>query len=116
MPDGSIRDCSSGEPGPILPPETPVSMNMWGYHPDILPKMEKELGNFLRALSPEDNRSECLLPVVMDRFLAEGVTRTAVLHTDDRWFGLTYREDKPGVTAALQALRDASVYPPALWG
>lgn len=116
MPDGSIRDCSSGEPGPILAPETPVSMNMWGYHPDILPLMEKELGDFLRALSPGDNRSECLLPVVMDRFLAEGVTKTSVMYTDDRWFGLTYREDKPGVTAALHALRDVGVYPPALWG
>ena len=116
MPDGSIRDCSSGEPGPILAPDTPVSMNMWGYHPDILPVMEKQLGDFLRALSPDDDRSECLLPVVMDRFLSEGTLRTSVLHTDDRWFGLTYQEDKPGVIAALLALRDAGVYPAALWG
>ena len=115
MPDGSIRDCSSGDDGPILGPETPVSMNMWGYHPDILPLMEKELGDFLRSLPPDDNRSECLLPVVMDRFLATGITRTAVLRTVDRWFGLTYREDKPGVITALQNLRDSGVYPPALW-
>ena len=116
MPDGSIRDCSSGEPGPILDPDSPVSMNMWGYHPDILPLMEQRFSDFLRALAAEDNKSECLLPIVMDRFLAEGLTHTAVLQTDDHWFGLTYQEDKPGVKDALCTLRDRGVYPAALWG
>lgn len=115
MPDGSIRDCSSGQPGPVLEPDTPVSMNMWGYHPDILPLMERCMAEFLRGLSPDDNKSECLLPVIMDRFLSEGITRTAALQTEDHWFGLTYQEDKPGVRSALLALRDTGVYPPALW-
>ena len=116
MPDGCIRDCSSGAPGPVLEPDTLVSMNMWGYHPDILPVMEQRLGAFLRALSPDDNKSECLLPVIMDSFLKEGVCRTAVLQTSDHWFGLTYQEDKPGVRSALLALRDEGVYPATLWG
>lgn len=115
LPDGSIRDCSAEEDGPVLDPETPVSMNMWGYHPAVLPLMAAHFGDFLRNLAPGDDKRECLLPVVMDRFLAEGLTQTRALQTDSQWFGLTYQEDKPGVRAALQQLHDQGVYPPALW-
>ena len=115
MPDGSIRDCSGGESESVLPPDTPVSMNMWGYHPDVLPLMEARFEAFLRGLPAEDNKSECLLPVVMDELLAEGLTATTVLHTESQWFGLTYQEDKPGVCSALQQLHAAKVYPPTLW-
>ena len=116
LPDGSIRDCSGGDEGIPLEPETPVSMNMWGYHPDVLPRMEQQLVSFLRDLSPDDNKSECLLPVVMDRFLSAGSIRTEVLRTADSWFGLTYQEDKPVVKQALRTLHASGVYPPSLWG
>ncbi len=116
MPDGAIRDCSASENGPVLAPETPVSMNMWGLHPAILEPFNARFLEFLRALGPEDDRSECLLPVVMDEFIAAGKTDVTVLHTPDRWFGLTYREDKPGVVEALQKLHAEGVYPPTLWG
>ena len=115
LPDGSIRDCSMGEAGPMLDPDTPVSMNMWGYHPEVLPLMAARFEAFLRALPREDNKSECLLPVIMDRLLAEGLTATRALHTEGQWFGLTYQEDKPGVRAALRELHVAGVYPPTLW-
>lgn len=114
-PDGAIRDCSAGASGPLLAPDTPVSMNMWGYHPEVLPLMAARFEDFLRALAPGDDKSECLLPVIMDRFLAEGLTATAALHTESQWFGLTYQEDKPGVRGALSALHAAGVYPPTLW-
>ena len=116
LPDGSIRDCSGGDEGIPLEPETPVSMNMWGYHPDVLPRMEQQLVSFLRSLSPDDNKSECLLPIVMDRFLSAGSIRTEVLRTADSWFGLTYQEDKPVVKQALRTLHASGVYPPSLWG
>ena len=115
LPDGSIRDCSAGEDGPVLDPDTPVSMNMWGYHPEVLPLMAARFADFLRSLPAEDNKSECLLPVIMDRLLAEGLIETSALHTDGQWFGLTYQEDKPGVRSALQQLHAAGVYPPTLW-
>ena len=116
LPDGTIRDCSGGgEDGPLLAPETPVSMNMWGFHPDALPWMQAYFDDFLRTLAPDDNKRECLLPVMMDSFLAEGRISTAALTTEDRWFGLTFQEDKPGVKAALRALHEAGVYPPTLW-
>lgn len=116
LPDGTIRDCSGEEPGDPLDPETPVSMNLWGFHPDILEEMEASFLDFLRNLSPEDNKSECLLPVLMDRFIAEGRTRCAVLPTEEHWFGLTYREDRPGVVAELERLHREGVYPKTLWG
>ena len=115
FPDGSIRDTSAQTDGPLLPPDSLVSMNMWGYHPAILTPMAQELERFLRALPADDNKSECLLPVVMDRFLSAGVTKTCVLDTAGQWFGLTYREDKPGVIAALREKHAAGIYPPALW-
>ena len=115
LPDGSIRDCSASPDGPALAPDTPVSMNMWGFHPAVLEKMRPYFVDFLRELAPDDNKSECLLPVMMDRFLQDGRIRTAVLQTEDSWFGLTYQEDKPLVREALRALRDQGVYPPKLW-
>lgn len=115
LPDGSIRDCSSGSDGSVLAPDTPVSMNMWGFHPAVLDAMEQYCKDFLHALAPDDNKSECLLPVMMDSFLAGGKICTSVLETSDSWFGLTYQEDKPIVRAALRELSGAGVYPPKLW-
>ena len=109
--DGSIRDCSGGgEDGPLLQPDTPVSMNMWGYHPDVLAWMEQYFVDFLRGLAPDDNKSECLLPIFMDQFLAKGQIRTKAFTSGDRWFGLTFQEDKPGVKAALRGLHANGVY------
>lgn len=114
--DGAIRDTSAGEDGPVLAPETLVSMNLWGYHPDILDVMARYFQDFLDGLAPDECKAECLLPVMMDALTARGEMRTSVLQTADRWFGLTYREDKPGVVAALTALHESGVYPPTLWG
>jgi len=115
FPDGTIRDTSSGDDGPLLAPDTLVSMNMWGYHPDILAQFARDFGTFLRTLPADDNRSECLLPVVMDRLISIGVTRTQVLSTCGQWFGLTYQEDRPGVITALRALHAEGIYPACLW-
>ena len=115
--DGAIRDTSTavGGAGALLPPEAPVSMNLWGFHPDVLERMEARFERFLRELAPGDNSGEYLLPVMMDEMIGAGEMRCRVLETDERWFGLTYPQDKPGVVAGLRALHDAGAYPPALW-
>ncbi len=113
--DGTIRDTSEREDGPILDPAAPVSMNLWGWHPDILDVMENYFRAFLKSLAPDDIKSECLLPIMMDVLTARGEIETTVLRTPDRWFGITYREDKPGVMESLQQLHDDGVYPPTLW-
>lgn len=115
MPDGLIRDTSDGEDGPVLAPDTLVSMNLWGYHQDILPVMQRYFEDFLVALPDGDNKSECLLPTMMGDMTASGDISIAVLNTNDRWFGLTYKEDKPGVVKDLMQLHEAGVYPPTLW-
>lgn len=115
LPDGTIRDTSDGENGPVLAPETPVSMNFWGFHPGILDKMDAYFSEFLRGLKPEDNKRECLLPVFVDDMIAGGALRCRALDTDDYWFGLTFPEDKADVVAELKRLHDTGVYPPTLW-
>ena len=115
FPDGTIRDTSEQPDGPLLAPETPVSMNLWGFRPEILERMNERFEEFLRGLSAEDAKREYLLPVIMDEFISDGEAHCRVLYTDDRWFGLTYPEDKPGVVAALRKLHDGGVYPPQLW-
>lgn len=115
MPDGTIRDTSESENGPILPPDTFVSMNLWGYHQDILPVMERYFADFLAALPADELKAECLLPTMMGDLTDSGKIKIAVLSTNDRWFGLTYKEDKPGAVAALTALHENGTYPPTLW-
>ena len=115
MPDGSIRDTSESEDGPILAPDTFVSMNLWGYHQDILPVMERYFADFLAALPADEMKAECLLPTMMGDLTNSGKINISVLNTNDRWFGLTYKEDKPGAVAALTALHENGIYPPTLW-
>lgn len=112
-PDGTIR--SGGADGAILSPTAPVSMNIWGFRPEILARFGAYFEAFLRELPPGDDKSECLLPMAVDTLLAAGEARCRMLDTDDHWFGLTYAGDKPGVVDELRRLHAAGVYPPALW-
>ena len=115
-PDGAIRDAARGTDGPAIPPNTPVSMNFWGFHPGVLNRMDAVFSAFLQDLGPEDNKRECLLPVFVDQEIAAGRLRCRALDTNDRWFGLTYPEDKAGVAEQLRRLHAQGAYPPALWG
>ena len=114
-PDGLIRDMSGEGEGIVLDPEALVSMNLWGYHPQMLDVMAQYFDDFVHTLTPGDEKRECLLPVMMDALTAQSRVRTRVLQTDEHWFGLTYQDDKPGVVAALRALHADGTYPPALW-
>lgn len=114
LPDGSVADLS-GETPALLASDTPVSMNLWGFHPKMLDVMEQYFYDFLAGLKPDEIKAECLLPIMMDALTASGRCDTTVLYTPDKWFGLTYPEDKAGVVAALQALHDNGTYPETLW-
>lgn len=114
FPDGVIRDVASGEDGPVLAPDTKVSMNFWGFTPSVFGKLEAYLEEFLKGLAPDDIKSECLLPTAVGEWIDRGEMAVSVLHSPARWFGMTYQEDKPEVRRELQALHDAGVYPPTL--
>lgn len=115
FPDGTIRDTELSEDGPVLPPETLVSMNLWGYHQDILKVMDKYFADFLAALAPHELKKECLLPTMMGDLTESGDISISVLSTSDKWFGLTYKEDKPLAVEALTKLHESGIYPPTLW-
>lgn len=92
-----------------------VSMNIWGFHPSALGKIQTYFGNFLRALPQNEQKAECLLPIMINDFLANGSLRVAAEQSPDRWFGLTYREDMADVTKELARLQADGTYPASLF-
>ena len=116
FPDGTIRDVDKNPEGDVYAPDTPVSMNFWGFTPWIFTKLEEYFNAFLHALPAGELKKECLLPSMVGELIEKGELRVSVLHSDAKWFGMTYHEDKDAVAAALRALHDAGVYPPTLHG
>ncbi len=98
----------------VLSPDAMVSMNMWGFHQSILPVMEQYFVDFLKGLTPENIKAECLLPVMVGDFLENGSLTVKAEHSPDRWFGITYREDRDTVAAELAALHQNGTYPQQL--
>ena len=113
-PDGRIADLADPDHPTDLDPESVVSMNFWGFTPWIFEQMEEYFDAFLKELSPEELKAECLLPVLVDRLITSGQMTVSVLHTDAVWFGVTYQEDRPVVEKALKSLHDQGIYPNSL--
>ncbi len=109
--DGSLKDLDQDK---ALDPETVVSMNFWGFTPSIFPALRTYFENFLRTQAGDNPKAECLLPVMVGSELEAGRLTVSVLHSADRWFGMTYHEDRQVVAQELQKLHDAGVYPPSL--
>ncbi|MDO4454879.1 MAG: sugar phosphate nucleotidyltransferase [Eubacteriales bacterium] len=87
-----------------------VSMNMWGFTPEILDELEKGFSLFLGSLAPDDIKSEYLLPTIVDQLIQSEKAQVKVLETKDRWFGVTYREDKQVVVDSFRRLIEEGVY------
>ena len=109
--DGTIRDTVKDE---VLDGDSIVSMNFWGFTPWIFKKIEEYFHDFLKNLPDGELKAECLLPILVDNLIRKGEMDVAVLHSDAKWFGMTYQEDKPIVAAALRELHDAGEYPKTL--
>lgn len=90
--------------------ESEVSMNMWGLSPKFFEVLEKGFDVFLEKLDPENLKGEYLLPTIIGDLLKEGKMRVEVRKSHDEWFGVTYKEDKPDVVAAIQKLIIDGVY------
>jgi hypothetical protein len=93
---------------------TPVSMNCWGFSTDLFAGLNAGFADFLTKRGNE-LKSEFYLPGTVSDMIASGRTKVKVLTTPDAWFGVTYREDKPFVTAGIQKLIDKGSYPSRLW-
>lgn len=99
-----------------LDPKTTVSMNFWGFMPGILDGIRQRMPVFLdKALKDNPMKGEFLLPTMMEQMIREGFAAVKVLHCGERWFGVTYAQDKPLVVEALKALTEAGKYPDGLW-
>ena len=97
-----------------LATNTPVSMNFWGFTPKVF---EDSVAMFVAfALANKENpKAEFFIPLVAEKLIKEGKASFKVLPTDSKWFGVTYKEDKPIVQASIDALVSAGVYPSNLW-
>ena len=110
-PDGTLRDLAEGTD---LSPETVVSMNFWGFAPSIFPALREYFENFLRTEAGENIKAECLLPVMVGDQLQKGALEVSVLHSADKWFGMTYHEDREIVAEELRKLHARGDYPESL--
>jgi hypothetical protein len=104
-PDGTKRE---------LAPDTPVSMNFWGFPETIMPEFQKYFDEFLGA-SYRDIKSECYIPRAADHFIKQGIIRIRSLPANSEWFGVTYKDDKAAAIRRIAELTAQGVYPAKLW-
>ena len=112
--DGAAAEDKDGNVVAINP-ASHVSMNMWGFTPDFLDELEKGFKEFLGGLKDGDIKSEYLLPSVVDQLIKDGKANVSVLETNDKWFGVTYKEDKPVVVESIRKLISEGKYPEKLY-
>lgn len=99
-----------------LPADTIVSMNMWGFTRSILDEIRDGFPAFLEeGLKTNPMKCEYYLPAVVSRLLEEDRAAAAVLKSGDKWYGITYKEDKPVIVAAMQRMKEEGRYPIHLW-
>ena len=115
--DGGIHFTEDGENWTDLPADTIVSMNMWGLTPGFLDQLAAQFPEFLEKQLPANpEKAEFLLPRSVDALLKAGQATVKILRSEDKWYGVTYAEDKPMVVAALANLTQQGKYPAdGLW-
>ncbi len=111
--DGSIVYEEEGVQSP-LKEDTRVSMNFMCFAPGFIDLCEKEFNLFL-AKQGQELKSEFYIPFVAGRYTALGLGKVKVIPTNAKWFGVTYKEDAPGVKASINQLIETKVYPARLW-
>lgn len=92
-----------------------VSMNIWGFHPAALDMMNTYFEDFLKTLTHEELKAECLLPVMVNEWLAEKKISVTAKASPDKWFGITYQADRESVMEELKRLHAEGVYPEKLF-
>lgn len=114
--DGIAYTEDEGATWTTVPGNTLVSMNMWGFTESILKELQKHFPAFLeKGIKENPLKCEYFLPEVVSGLLADGKATVAVLSSSDKWYGVTYKEDKPVVVAAIRSMKDRGIYPEKLW-
>lgn len=108
-----LKDCKAfDDDGNVIAeysPETLVSMNMWGFTPDIFGYLEEDFKKFLDENLGEPKK-EFFIPFEVDSLIKRGEKKVRILSSDDRWYGVTYREDKQGVVDAIAKMTEDGLY------
>ena len=114
--DGIAYTEDEGATWTTVPGNTLVSMNMWGFTESMLKELQKHFPAFLeKGIKENPLKCEYFLPEVVSGLLADGKATVAVLSSTDKWYGVTYKEDKPVVVAAIRSMKDNGIYPEKLW-
>ena len=114
--DGNGMHASDNDGNPVsVEAGQHVSMNMFGLPASFVKMLETGFPEFLGNVKEGDLKAEYLLPAIIDRCIREGRGRVRVLETRDKWFGVTYKEDKPAVVESIRKLIEAGVYPEKLF-
>ena len=109
--DGAIY-YSEGEESVSLAEDTLVSMNFWGFTPSYIKECNERLAKFLSDnLDKNPEKCEFFLPTVVSELVGEGKADVLVLDNNDKWYGVTYKEDKPAVSEAFRKFTEAGLYP-----
>mgnify|MGYP002709479926 FL=1 len=110
MKDGELTACDDEKKPVSVNAGQHVSMNMWGLPPRFLELLEGGFAEFLDELGEDAMKKEYLLPKIIDKLLAEQKACVKVLETGDRWFGVTYKEDKQVVVDSIRELIAKGIY------
>jgi UTP-glucose-1-phosphate uridylyltransferase len=111
--DGAKNTAASGHITKLNGNEI-VSMNFWGFAPTIFGRLKARFDEFLKDHG-SDLKSECYIPSAVNEFIKDRQLRMKVLRTNDSWFGVTYRDDRPRVVASIRKLTTGGEYPEKLW-
>jgi NDP-sugar pyrophosphorylase family protein len=111
---GHARDVDSEGRETKLTGSEIVSMNMWGFTPEVFPLLDEHFQSFLH-MNQDDLDAECFVPNTVNAILVAGQARVKVLRCEESWFGITYREDQSHAAEKIRRLIEAGLYPKKLW-
>lgn len=114
--DGAAYSEDGGSTLVPLDPDSTVSMNFWGLTPAVFPYLETRFAEFLQTeVAQNPLKAELYIPNVVGEMVARDLATVRVMQSADRWYGVTYREDKPMVVEAMAKLTQSGLYPEKLW-
>ena len=114
--DGTVTDTKEDGSKEVISPDTPVSMNLWGFGLEYMKVLEDGFRTALvRIMDENPMKGEYYIQTPINQQIADGSATYEVLTSSDKWFGVTYKEDKPDVVAKFASLKADGTYPVELW-
>lgn len=113
--NGETKFTDDGENWTTIPENSIVSMNCWGFTPNMIDELEKRFSKFLENSKDNILKAEYFLPFVVDELIKEEKMDVKVLKTSDKWYGVTYKQDKEKVVNAIRQMLNQGKYPERLW-